>query len=239
MIFPREKLIFIPIPKTGTVSMATWLRQFMTPGYVTDMSQYARFGHPNHPTLEQCHEKIKAGGEDPSTYRSFAFIRNPWAHAYSMWQYLSKTERTKKDWNSWLGARANGWECCPRERVKNSDLGDWNFKGYLPRLLSKYRNVDYVGTLEYFDKHVNALKSFILNQHIDAYVKDFESDFPGFTATGLKARLEQPLHLNMTVADKQEYANKYTNEQKEIVRSLYANDIENFGYYFNGRKGED
>ena len=228
MIFPREKLIFVPIPKTGTVSLSTWLRQFMTPGYITPEEEAHVFGHPHHPTLEQCHAKILKNGENPNDYRSFSFIRNPWSHMYSLWAYSVKTEAYAGSFDEWLDGCRGGWETRP---CRNPTIC---FSGFKPRLISKYRNIDYVGTFEDFDEPVNILKSFIIDKHIDSYISDFERDFPqGRVAKGLRDRLQYPKHLNVSIQNKNEYMEKYNSEQKEIVRSLYAVDIKEFGYAFD------
>jgi len=229
MIFPHEKLIFVPIPKTGTVSISTWLRQFMGVGFKTSIDDAGEFGHPNHPTLAQCHQKIIAAGQDPCDYRSFSFIRNPWAHLYSVWAYGFRTRNIVVSWDEWMIQVRDNYE-------KTNFWKEHKFKGFLDRLESPFRKVDYVGTLEEFDKHIATLKNLILDNHIKNHYNTLRENWPELCRPAdqpIPERFQYPKHINASVKDKKEYLTKYTPDQIETVSKLYERDIREFGYRFN------
>tara|TARA_B100000214_G_scaffold273331_1_gene203530 strand:- start:245 stop:904 length:660 start_codon:yes stop_codon:yes gene_type:complete len=213
----------------------------MTPGFITSIEEANEFGHPHHPTLAQCHAKILKDGGDPSTYKSFSFIRNPWSHMHSMWSYAKKTDGTNKSFEEYVWSHFEGW--------RGGDSWDVShqFSGYLPRLVSKFGNVDYVGTFEDFDYHIETLIGFILGKHIKSYVRDIQQDWltqmsmdekkVALLGAGLGYEIASgPKHLNKSSKDKLEYLEAYTNQSKQIVEKLYSADIKKFGYYFDGRK---
>jgi hypothetical protein len=212
VIFPNEKLIFVPIMKTGTVSITTFLRQFMKEEYKSDTDH-------NHPTLLQCHQNIIDNNDDPTLYKSFSFVRNPWSHMYSCYKYAHKTKKYKGSWKDWM------WNI--KFAYKDTNLyKTHDFSGFLDRLSSPYKGIDYVGKLETIDVSFQKIKDLYLNTHIKNHISKFNSNIP------IMFKIPLP-HLNVSSDSKNEYMTQYNPEQYETVLNLYKKDIDFFNFTFS------
>ena len=187
--------------KTGTSSVSNFLKFFMNEGYKT--------GGTIHLTLKQCHEKIAAKAENPSEYKSFSFVRNPWSHMYSMYKYSNRTGNYDGSWDDWMFDVKYAYESMDFYRHHK-------FNGFLDRLQSPYKDIDYVGRLETLSEDFEEIKKLFLNHH------------------PLYARIRSQTleHLNVSSSNKKEYINQYNPEQYETVKYIYERDIKFFKFTF-------
>ncbi|MEL7310232.1 MAG: sulfotransferase family 2 domain-containing protein [Pseudomonadota bacterium] len=173
----------------------------------------ALFGHlPYHHTARDY--RVIYGRKTFAEYFKFAFVRNPWDRLYSAYSYL----------------QGGGW---------NEDDQVWA-EQYLSCFSSFEQFVTMAFSRDWLDKHlhfkpqiefIGDRRGVPLIDHL-MYFETIAEDFNGVAARlGLDARLE---HRNPSA--RAGYREVYTPAMREIVADVYAQDIECFGYEFDGIK---
>ena len=197
MIFLDAKVIFVPIPKTGTTTIVTDLRNN---GFVPKTFP----GDTNHLTMVQCHERIISLGLEPSDFKSFSFIRNPWSHMYSLFAYTKKVGKYSGTWDEFM------WNI----QFTYEQMDFWKehqLKGYFNRIYSPWGKVDFIGKLENIHDDWNFIKN-----------KLFAN----------KWFLDKAIPHLQKSAQHNEYLSVYKPHQIEVIGEIYKKEIQDFGYTF-------
>jgi hypothetical protein len=215
MIINRShNFIFIHVPKTAGTSVANYLAQFTQVGDVelggTDMGElvqhlyFKRFGLRKHSTAVEVRNYFGSFGY--SSFFRFAFVRNPYARAYSLYRYLAT------------------WRTGPN----NKAIAKLSFDQFLKSdYFTKHREdltrpqvhwthdpirqepaVDYIGRLEALDEAMSMILT-IINRRP--------------TTPGSIER------LNAT-AEADEWVRTLTPNSRATIREIYSIDFETFGY---------
>ena len=230
MICHDYKCVFIHIPKNAGQSIET---VFLSALNLTWETRFPLFLRPNHdPSLGpprlahlKAREYVSCGHLSPSqfdSYFKFAFVRNPWDRAVSLYKYIGLrkglsfkqfvAERLRGDlWKNWrwfVGPQAD-FVCHPNGTV----LVD--FLGRFENLQADFQHVcRRLHLLQPQLPHVNKSKGpkFSLRRVL-ASLRD--------TVTGRASC--SPCH----------YSDYYDDETKNIVSELYHQDGHLFGYHFD------
>jgi len=187
----NNKCIFVPIPKTGTTSIAKFISK---PG-------------PNcHPDILEIKQLMSE--EKFDSYFKFAFVRNPWDRAVSI--FLNRHPSTGKGpwchkhrkFSDFVKAYKNASDYCKWPSAKKNQL-DW--------LTDENGNmlVDFIGKFE-----------------------NLRGDFAVIIEKlGFGTELKLP-HLKRRKTERKHYTEYYDDETRKIIAKTFAKDIEYFGYKF-------
>lgn len=204
--------LFIWVPKTAGTSLFSAFEHFGAQKILSLSSLSTRFtgrgvysfGHMSIPDLVD-EGYISQGFLDRAW--KFAFVRNPYDRAVSLFRYLVRTEvlppkTTFPVFCSFLKERAF------------EDIGLYNRKG-LNQLSPQARWI--------FDRSGNCLCD---------YVGRFETIYDSFAAVQETLGFHEPAtklpHKNAT--ERRTVEHYYTDREVEIVASIYAEDFQRFGY---------
>ena len=152
-------------------------------------------------------------------YFKFAFVRNPWDRAVSMYRHIRSAEEMRSD-----GKLRYLEEITRRLNIDSQSLTFGTFvKAVLrDRIFDNY----------HWDKQILSLTDNAGKQMFD-FVGRFENLQTDFDT--ICRRIGFPLarlpHHNKT--RRKHYAEYYTDETREIVASIYRDDIDTFGYQFD------
>jgi len=149
-----------------------------------------------------------------SEYYKFTFVRNPWARLVSAYHFLLKggMNSTDKNW-----AKINLIEFSSFGDFVRSWVNDENINSY----------IHFIPQYKFISDGNGVIKADFVGK-----TENIETDFPIVIAKlGMDSAL---LHLNETKnnSDSKSYMDLYDEETKGIVASVYARDIELFGYKF-------
>ncbi len=148
------------------------------------------------------------------SFFKFSFVRNPWDRLFSAYSYMKKGGRNNQDleWSKKYLSQYNSFEEFVTDWINedNINLG-LHFKPQYKFICSQGNNLE-VDFICYFENIEDDYK----------YIRN-------------KLNIGQDLVFeNKTTSKKKDYRDYYTDETKEIVRSVYQKDIELFGYNFDG-----
>lgn len=156
--------------------------------------------------------RVIYGKDTFNSYFKFAFVRNPWDRLYSAYRYL----------------KAGGWNAEDREWA-NANLSSYNdFNEFVIDWLSAEnirKHIHFKPQYEFiYDDKGNLL--------ID-YIGYFETINEDFNAIGHKLGINTKLATH-NANPGQCYTEIYNEQSKQRVAEIYCNDIERFGYRFDG-----
>jgi len=145
-------------------------------------------------------------------YFKFAYVRNPWDRLYSAYRYLKNGGWDDKD-RAWATAHLGRF---------------YDFNTFVKTWLDRenmMRHVHFWPQSEFLcDAHGRLLIDYV------AYFETLEQDFERIKARlGIDARMRQ---LNRS--PRSSYLDAYDAEARAIVGQIYQEDIERFGYSFDG-----
>lgn len=208
MVDPRNRFVFVHIPKTAGQSVVSCLRkQILSPRqrivqrigrHVGRKSKYDHYGlyrGGGHGRAWQIRDAIGKEVFDQSF--SFAFVRNPWDRLYSQFKFEALRPG--------------------RRRFELAKSGD--FEAYLDFLLTNPNDpqLNYI-----IDENGRKIVDFI------GRFENLNSDFESIcNRLGLTSELP---HKNSSGG--KSYLSQYTPTTKEMVRDLCAVDIKHFRYTF-------
>ena len=190
LISHTHRFIFIHIPRTGGTSLTNLL--------CSDWSDVKRIG-AQHASAHHNHTEIQAW---PS-YRTFTFVRNPWARLYSWFQLLQKLNPQHS-----FTLEQFLREQDPSRSQASQDNGF--YFNQLDYLRDPQGNLvtDFIGRYENYQQDVGRLLELL--------------DIP--------AAMPIP-HLNTTEGP--DYRSQYTHAARELVAERCSEDIAHFGYTFD------
>ena len=229
MISTDHKFVFLRIPKSAGKSIDTALKPYYMPlpavFRTRDKNEREEKSFSQHFSYRDCLHHV--GSLDISTFFKFAFVRNPWCRTASY--YFSKENRSrfmnkripsmKKNFSSWIKEIKEKDESWYMKKQKTtSDAGRYPVLHcqqiqYLTEDMSTEGRiaVDFVGRFESLRKDLD---------HIEEQI-------------GIKINL--PKRKLGKAKGKKHYSLYYNEESIEMIRDLFAKDIEYFGYEFEDR----
>lgn len=211
MISHYHKAIFIHAPKVAGQSIETLflddlnLKWSEREALLLRPNPNPKLGPPRLAHLS-ISEYIKCGHiekEKFDSYFKFAFVRNPWDRAVSMYKYLNRGNQSFS-------------EFIRQDLLNSNPRLAYFFKPQTHFIIDPQEavKIDYLGRFEELYYHVNIiLKRLKINQKLKHLNRSNTSPDHG------KSR-----HLN--------YRSFYNDETKNIIEDLYRSDINTFGYCF-------
>lgn len=207
MISHKHKCIFVHVPKNGGSS----IEDIIWPGDRRESDLWMGF-------ISKYENKYQTGGLQHlyasqienevgkhvfEEYYKFSFVRNPWDKAVSQFSYMQKRD----DLREYVGMKKND-----------------SFKKYL-ELIQKKSHVQWSPQYKFITNKDN---QFMVN--FVGRFENFEQD-----ALSVMGRLGVSVsavpHLNKS--EHQHYSRYYDEESVEMVRFIYREDVELFGYEFH------
>ena len=217
MISHKHKCIFIHIPKCAGTSINFFLFpeekiHWFDANYevVHGWCPQRKF-FMQHATSKQLVETGLVTQEQWETYFKFTFVRNPWDRAVSDYFWLMKDQKVEGTFNQYL-----------------------NRSGEFAPLLND------IGAKYYRGDHLIPQSDFFSEEGI--YKMDFVGRFENFSEDMNKVVLrlgydkEFDMHVNKGINRTEHYSKLFTDESRDIVASLYAKDIQQFGYTFDDQR---
>ena len=156
--------------------------------------------------------RVIFGRDDFQRYFKFAFVRNPWDRLYSAFSFL----------------KGGGWDDNDKKWAEENlaDIDDFN--DFVMNWLTPDRLYAFI--------HFWPQSDFICESNNNAmvdYLAYFETIREDFDIIAKKIDCKEPLqHTN--ASKRLGYKDIYSEAAKQKVASLYARDINNFGYTFDG-----
>jgi hypothetical protein len=208
VINDQHRFVFVHIPKTAGTSVMAALEAL--PGNnrrwrgQTKHETLAEF-QVEWPRRQNMWDRLRS--RSPHGYRTFAFVRNPWARMSSYYRYLKEILPNEKinaiqSFSDFLEQAADGvdwiWERrAMRQQVQYFTLDDGTGSAAM--------RLDYLGHFEYLAEDV--------------------ADAAG--RFGIRIDLG---HKNESTNTRRDYRGEYTDRMIEIVGRLFNADAEQFGY---------
>jgi len=215
MVCEKSGVIFIHIPKCAGTS----IESIFYPG--TKNVAKDIFGTINskiwfkHDTLQQYENKFP----ELDHYYKFTFVRNPWSHTVSMYNYMWKSSYP--------------WPVKWRSNQANSEILAMSFRDWVT---SEWFQTSTMQSINVTKNSPNGLKSCLdyitsrtWKMNFVGKLENLQSDFDIVCDAIGYPRQELP-HINKTIY--KNYVNYYDDETKRIVSNKYAEDIEHFEYKF-------
>jgi len=151
-------------------------------------------------------------------YFKFTFVRNPWDRVLSNFNYFRRTDKIER---------------VPQLK-ETKFLTQYNdFESFVMDLCNpKIR--EHLLSMYHFRKQNEFIYDYKMNLLIDylGYFETFNDDSDNILLKLNRSELKIP-HLNSSKKEK-DYKDVYTDKTRDIVSKLYPEDIELFGYNFDG-----
>ena len=216
MINHHDRFICIDIPRVASQSLYLSLQP-----HTTCLADELRIPH-----LEDVRGKAQARERrlDGPTWREyfrFAFVRNPWSRAVSMWQFLEGGQLRDR----FLSAGSSLPFVLAYERG-----AFLRFLRKIPAYLSDDRD-GYV----HERWHVTPQRRHLVDRRGEIavdFVGRFERLQADFDVVCRQIGLEERLLIHTHKSHHRFYADFYDQDAEDLVAQIYATDIETFGYSF-------
>lgn len=216
MICRRRRFIFIHTPRTGGQS----IEHVLFPGYTFSDREdrehlhgwHVSLGWLNHLTAE---ETIARGGVDSElagAFCMFAFVRNPWERLVS--EYCWKFPDAEVSFRDFIFAVADGGN---------------------PRVVTRYRS------RRAYEQHVRPQSEYLFCASGNLMVDELgryervEEDFRRICSQIGVGKVSLPY---MNASRHAPYPDYYDAETRRVASRLYAEDLDNFAYVFDGIRCE-
>ncbi len=196
MISHKHRCVFIHIPKNGGTSIESALcRWNLTPSNYVELmgSKY----HSKHHTLRSIKKDLR------DKYFTFAFVRNPWDRAVSLYSYYRGGGNKKSDLRIVDKIPAD---------FKTFVMSTWNI---IPQSHRK-EQFTYIKA----DDKIN----------VD-YICKFENMNEDWEYIAHKLKINEKLP-HIRASKHLHYSTYYDDETREVISKRYANDIKRFKYKF-------
>lgn len=219
MISHKHKFIFIHIPKCAGSSIRDFY--FDTPNLNWRKPNYEllygwcpkRQIHLQHATTKQLLETDLIDKNDWNNYFKFTFVRNPWDRAYSSYLWVMKDRKIN-------------------DSFRNFILGEGLFMDVLRdgqdmnnRACHKWKQTEFFNTSE--DYKIDFIGHFEnLNNDISLINKTL----------GIEKKFK--IHSNKSEKGAKHYSLFYNKKNSDLIKEIYKNDIETFGYTFENKKNK-
>ncbi|MBI1327567.1 MAG: hypothetical protein GC136_07990 [Alphaproteobacteria bacterium] len=205
----RKKLLFVPVPKTGTHFVNKTLEKHQVDKWIKRLPGY--YAHPTRADYADLFRKLR---RKIANYKMFTVVRNPWDWHVSAYHYIKGDD----------GAEKSGI------MLESEIFKDRTFRDYILSLKDTSAkitpNVFYIRqqsdwVLDYFGEltNITVIKQEDLEGNLRWFFEEEDIDVP-VTASRPNA------------SERDDYRSYYDDETREIVRSLHGRDIKFFGYEF-------
>jgi hypothetical protein len=213
----RHRFVFLAYPRAASHTTQQLLDDYADIESVHVSEASADFPFHHHMTARELKAEFDRRGWDWSEYRCFCFVRNPWARVVSLFKRRHEHE-----------ARFT------RRIPLAANAANWIFR----RLPAQTAFKAYVLSRGPHRGPARTLSSFIADENGRPLVDDvlrFERlsvELPAYlNALGVTICADDIPHLNRS-ADRSGYARWYDPTTKRKIETLYAREIEQFGYEF-------
>lgn len=206
---------FVDIPRTSSTSIRVELGKYWGPVYgksnVIEKKYITEKVFNGHQTAQKM--SVFLGEELWERLFTFTMVRNPWDRTYSMFNYRRKRGKIPICWSF-------------RDYVLELDRNVYNLSQGNP-------------ASEYFSYHATRCSSAYYISDADGnimvdYVAKYENRTNDLTVIASRVGIKQlgDLVVQSASPKSKHYSQFYDEETKDIIRSLYADDIELFSYEF-------
>lgn len=214
MIYSKTyKCLFLQIPKTGSSSLGT---------LTTGNKWYGNNLKNKHATLSYFVNKRKITANEIE--HVFGFVRNPWARLVSAFFYDLKTIDLKQP--------QTPWKYNLKELMKVNTTIEVKFEMYVRIMLDSHRLTTqlYRPQFEYFEPSIEQNHKLFDCCTVGRF-ESYQQDLDKMCNMINLPTIELP-HINKT--RHKHYTEYYNKETRKIVEDKYIEDIERYGYEFEG-----
>lgn len=211
----KYKFVFLAVPRTGSTTVRKILDDYsdvksLHISKVTDMYPYY-----HHIPAGKLKKIFADKGWDWGSYRKFCVVRNPYDRVVSLYHHNHKMIENKEK----------------RKRPLKYF--------FLKRIGVTYQTFyEYVNKLNTLNGLATSLENFISDEDGNVLVEDvlmfenLKSDLSRYLNNlGIQIKREDVPHLNSS-SRRKNYKNYYDEETRQIIKRLYAYEIERFGYSY-------
>jgi len=210
------KFIFVHIPKNAGTSLTKFFSQFTNwrdieigatrYGIMCQKVYRERFGLGKHSTIKEIAKVV--GEEVYKTYYKFAFVRNPYARTYSIYNFLKKWDGLPTKWREIINQFSSFEEFVLSGILKKEKGPD---RLFMPQVFwveyGDTMGVDFIGKVEYLERDLEKLLNFL-----DLSISDIEIP---------------RLNVSTTSINEQDFSNP---KVIDFIYQNYRKDFETFNY---------
>lgn len=217
MIFHKHKLIFIHIPKCAGSSVSRFYAEGKKFNWEEPNYEYLygwcpeRKIHLQHATAKQLLDTSLIDKDIWDNYLKFTIIRNPWDRAYSDYIWLMKDRKIKGSFKSYLKKSGEFKETLTNDNSKNYRGDHLIPQSDFFTYTGKY-SIDCIFRFEKLNQSLQVINH-KLNIAKDFLIHEKKND-------------NKPNH----------YSYFYTKSKKNLVDSIFYEDIKKLGYQFEDKK---
>jgi hypothetical protein len=259
MISHKHKFIFVHIPKNAGSSINHELKGLceLTSSVLKRKSKDIPLAYGKHANDNHMRRLLK---NEYGNYYKFCVVRNPWDRMVSIyWYELGKSipigwtfTRFLEGYNKLLRTADKG------RRVEDKRAISWDYKNIIPKLSLKdlenqpeFKNIEredithesaLYNTMKSQCKWIDSIKNkheqnyvIVRYENLNTGMKTVYRDI-GYESSDLLKHKNKRNKYNVSLVNKDmvdiHYRDMYSEEEVEIVRVLYRDDIERFGYKF-------
>ena len=209
----KHKFIFIANQKTASSAVRLALDNYSDISGVSDVKSCYYY----HTSARSLKNHFKSKGWNWDEYFKFTFVRNPWDLAVSHYFYRNKVLK------KCLDTGCDDWVIkFFEESYKSIGFNEW------------IKKIE--GKLTYINDKVSIQNDMLVDESENCIVdfvgryENLQSDFE-FIRSKLGYKCDELLLKNES--HHSHYSDYYTDESADIIRNIYAEDINLFGYEFN------
>ena len=216
MIDPKNKLVFIHVPKCAGTSIENMIMGDRKSFKVKDIGSthvkadgFLEFAEGKHKPLRYYQENFKEAFE---SYYFFTFVRNPWSRLHSLYNYMRFSD-FRRGSNKYVHSNSfNQWVSIVCDKIKNGE-SVLQLTGYSPFQISFLKNKQ--NNLDSLD-----------------FIGKFENFKQDFSVIDQKFNFSKKNVLLNVSPKQQKYTDAYSSESKQKVSQVFEEDIDAFKYTF-------
>jgi hypothetical protein len=215
LISDAKRALFVHVPKTGGVSVGVAFERCCpdarskAPGVKPPLGRHAPY------------DRILRAEPQTADYWSFAFVRNPWARMVSWWSMI-------QDWDREWGPSSGRPQGAAATRMRGNDM--WRaaaaYSGFEEFVLRGTEELPRVGVPQ-----IRYLRAPKLGREVD-FIGRTENFVADLQKVQVQLGLEPSTPVHKNKSRHGTYHDYYTDETRERVAEVYAEDIDLFGYTF-------
>jgi hypothetical protein len=209
----QHKFIFFAVPRTGSTTVRRVLDDYsdIQSVHITETSEEHPFYH--HISPREVVEIFDQRGWDYSQYRTFCFARNPFDRVVSLFHH-----RLKMNYDGWVGDLKRRLKLKVMKRSMFSQFVEQNVSnwGRLEEPVSRFISDD-----EGFDLVDDTL-----------FFEEIEATLPEYLKENFEIGVPKSQIPHKNSSKRKNYRSYFDPSDKKIVKSVYEEDIDRFGYSY-------